>query len=540
HSVELIRAAPEAPAKRSAPAAKAKHSWPKPRAGEAPPPRLLLCIVLDQLGSWVLERFAGELDKDGLLRPMMQHGRYFLRARYPYAGTYTAPGHASIYTGAPPKVHGVAGNVRWLDGEERTVAAVDDRKHALWGLPDHFASPRILQAETVADVLHRQSGGAAHIVSLSMKARAAVLPGGQHADLALWYEPKLPGFTSSRFYAATPPAWLKQWHRKHPATAWLKPWQPEAPKHYAALLGPDAQAGEGDVPGFDNHFPHPPPSGAQAAAALPSRPEGTTALLALARQVRQTVPLGQDAIPDFLQISVSGTDYVGHIFGPASWEYLDHLRRVDRALGAFVRRLRARVPSLAVMVTADHGVTPLPERSQKQGLPGRRVSSVAVAQALEAALTETLGEGPWVRGVSNPFLLLTAQARKRSRAVRDIATQLAQSTPGVHALTSASAPARGLTPALRRAVDLSTPKRRRHDLFLVLAPHAVLMSRAHGTSHGSPWPPDQLVPVLIQAPGVRPKRVRPQVGLLQVAATLSQLLQIEAPNHARTPALPLR
>jgi predicted AlkP superfamily pyrophosphatase or phosphodiesterase len=302
-----------------------------------------VAIVLDQVPSWALDKYRDALAEDGAIRRGLRDGASYV-ASFPYSTTFTGPGHATLFSGATPSVSGITGN-QFYDRSTRTLRpTVSDSRYPVLGNPKATASPIRLRVPTVGDALKRATNGAARVAALSLKDRAAVLPGGQRPDVALWYDAAIPGFTTSTYYSEGLPEWLVEWQRAHPTAGYLKPWSPLDPETAARFAGADDAPGEGGWAGLGASFPHDPTRSASAASVLRATPAGTDYLLDLARAVIDQLELGEDDVPDLLTVSVSGTDYVGHVFGPDSWEYFDNLVRVDRALGAFTEDIARRPP----------------------------------------------------------------------------------------------------------------------------------------------------------------------------------------------------
>ena len=532
----LVAQGREAPA--GAPASPGLGSTP------ATASRLVVSLVIDQLPSWALERYAPLFDEGSALREAMTHGAYYAQGQYDYAGTYTAPGHATLYTGVLPREHGVGANEVWDAARGRTVSVVDDGQHAVVGSADQFASPVVLRVPTVADELEQETNGRAVTVSLSLKDRAAVLPGGQHADLALFYDAKRGEFSTSVFYAGGLPNWLVSFQRAHPLSARLDAWQPGNASALERLLGPDAAPGEGDWLGMGASFPHDPRRSPEPLTAVRVTPTATEYLFDVARECAARLELGQDDVPDLLMISVSSVDYAGHVFGPESWEYADSLVRTDRALTRFLSDLRPRGP-VSVLVTSDHGVAPLPEQSARRGHLAFRVPPKKVAQAANLALAGRFGlKGPPIASYTEPFVYLSPEA-KGSPAYREILDAVAGElgkTPGVAATYSVrELVARPPESELAALVRASVPDDCVADLFVVPSEYSVVdpaQPGGSGTSHGSPWTYDRHVPVLFWGPGVSARFEPEPVSILRVAPTLSALLGIHAPASAQAAPLP--
>lgn len=503
---------------------------------DAPP--LVVAIVVDQLAAEELLRAAPHLPDSGGLRRAIDRGVYYERGRYPYAATLTAPGHASLFTGVTPVEHGVSANERW-DYATRTVhpATSNPGSKVIGGSGE--LGPGALARETVADALVRQRGPGAEILGLSLKDRGAIFPLGR-AGTALWYDSATGGFTSSSAYIAALPSWLTDAQRESPVERLLEPWQPLEPALYASVQGPDPAPWEADLPGFGRAFPHDPAKTASPLGTLRFMPALSERLLDFAALAVEQRQFGTDSVPDLLVVSLSGLDYTGHAFGPRSWEYLDHLLRIDRALAAFVERIEARGPATFVL-SADHGIAPVPEGlSPPPVVP--RVYTQELSRELDAALSERFGAGPWVDACVGAFLYLSRQAKARPD-VLDAARAWSAGRPGIAAVFGVEdlrARRATLTNPLELQVAHSLGPDVAADLYLVQAPGTLLDGHAPpgvGTHHGSPYAYDTDVPVIVWGAGVSPRRVAEPTDVLRFAATLAGLLGIEAPEGARGPSL---
>ena len=517
--------------KRSAPV---ELSAPASGGGDAP--RVVVAVIIDQLGSDTLLRHLDLLDAGGAIRRAVDAGVYLERSAYSYANTLTAPGHASVFTGAAPERSGIEGNSMWDPARLRSVPVTEDPRFPTFGreAAGVGGSPARLRAPTVAQSLRAATGGAAKVISLSIKERSAILSVGSAADLVLWYDPELGAFTSSSVWGPALPGWLSSYQREHPIRALVKPWDAERPELYRARLGPDDAPGEGLIPGFGTTFPHRVDGMDDPLRFLPNTPMLSEYLVSLTEFAAAQVGVGKDAVPDLIALSISGTDASGHVFGPGSWEYVDHLIRADRALGAWLDRL-AHSTSMSVVITSDHGVAPLPEA---HGSGAVRIAPSRLEQRLEAALTAQFGAGDWVAGLVSPFVYLSAAARQRPDRERlvEVARGALLEEPVVQAAwTLAAVRAFGdadpIESALRRSVG---PENDADLMFLQkpFCPYDPGVPADRGTNHGSPYDYDRQVPVLAWGAQVPHHRSSEPTDQMRVAATIAHLLGVPAPDLA--------
>ena len=195
--------------------------------------RLVVAIVYDQFPSWAYAKYSELLSPEGALRRIRARGADHV-VEYPYAGTHTAAGHATIFTGLPPAQSGVGSNQVWTS-DRGTRSIVDDGEHGVFGLADSFASPSIVKSESVADALRKVHGDRAMIVGLSFKDRGAVLTTGRDPDLVLWYEKKIGTMTSSGYYTEALPEWVTAWIEKNPIGNYYEDWAPGDPEHRGGI-----------------------------------------------------------------------------------------------------------------------------------------------------------------------------------------------------------------------------------------------------------------------------------------------------------------
>ena len=506
---------------------------PPAQASEAP--KLVVLIVLDQFGSWVLNEHLPLLPNDSVIRRAYEDGA-FHTAAFPYASTQTAPGHASLTTGVTPAVHGIVANSIY-DSETRSRRTVDDRKHPVLGNPNRFVSPSQLQAETVADILSTQTEGRAKVIGISMKARSAVFPVGKKPDAVVFYDSVAHEMTTSTYYAPKSrlPDWVREFNKANPVEPLLQKWEPEDPVRWEQHFGPDAREGE-----MYPAFPHDPREATDPWYAFAGSPESSEYLIAAAYAVVKAERMGLDEVPDFLALSVSGTDLVGHIWGARSWEYADNLARVDRALTRFARMLENRGP-VAFVLTADHGVADLPERSKAEGGTGGRIQAPSLVAAAERAADEALGQGDWIAGYVSPLVTYTAAGRAQREALTKALTKSLPLVEGVMKTFDAhdGAGLRESKDELARLVGANLPDDPPGDLYVILERGWFDgLAASGGTNHGTPWDYDRQVPVLMWGTAVERRTTDEVQDVLAVATSLAALLAIPAPEGAPKSPLP--
>ncbi len=496
---------------------------PPASASAAPRPKLVLAISVDSLGSELFAR----------MRPRFHHGFKVLldegatlQGRYRYAETVTAAGHATLSTGAQPSQHGIVGNYVF-DRESRKPSPL---------LVEGGAAA--LRSQTLSDHLIAATGGKSRAIAISVKARAALALGGLQGT-SLWFDRATGGFQGA---GPEQPAWLAPFNARALADAhFSEAWElSEPPERYQ---GQDAQAGEADAAGLGRTFPHPLKGGAAkvgpaSRAAVELSPFMNDVLVELARAAIEGASLGRRDTPDLLWVSFSSPDLVHHAFGPDSWEMQDMLLRLDQSVGRLIDAAAAAVggrEQLAVLVTADHGGQALPELWVAQGLPAKRVLGEPLEQDLSAALLRQFGLAQAVVAIEGVDVYLSPDTERAPtpgvQLRRAAADHLRRNPEVAFAVARDDLPgARGSAP---QALRNSYFPGRSGDVLFVLRQFRVLAGEAHGASHGTPYPYDTDVPVLLWGAGVRKGTYPGRIDPADLAPTLGALLGVGPPPDAQ-------
>jgi len=499
---------------------------PRPRAQRPP---VLVTVVIDQLPAWVVAEKIDQLPAAGGFARLRREGLWAREMRYAHAITHTGPGHAALYTGQPPRESGITIDTVFLPDGEEVSSYRSDEVHPV--TPDGVApgpgiSPARLQSTGLADWL-RAEEPRAMIVSLSLKDRGAVLPAGRAADVALWFDPAAGSFVTSTAYAERFPDWaIAIGDRRAMTAAQSQTWRPLDPRWIAAHAAtPDAQPGEASDEGLGISFPH----RARSARAFRATPFADAALFALARAAIDRAP--PDA-PVLLALSLSANDYVGHAFGPDSWESWDELARLDAQLAAFMAHLDRRFgrDGWALMLAADHGVAPMPEmigttrrpwcRSRAPDHwqracrgPCARLLRQPLTRRLEKSASALFGSGPWIAGIIEPYLILTEAARSlpaepRGRLVAALIREI-EAEPAVARAVDVrelsgrppGADDESMGALLYRSVFPAGPG----DIYILTRPCSFFdpdtSEPGRGANHGTPYLYDRAVALFVRAPG---------------------------------------
>ncbi|HEY6242416.1 MAG TPA: alkaline phosphatase family protein [Pyrinomonadaceae bacterium] len=531
-------------------------------------PRLVLLIAVDQFRYDYLERFGDLFGPNGFKR-LLRDGASWTQSNYDHMPTYTAPGHATMMTGAYPAETGIVGN-EWPDRSTgKNVSSVSDTTvTSLGGAPDEPASsPKRLMSSTVGDELRLASNDRSKVIGISIKDRAAILPAGRHANAAYWFSWINGNMVSSTYYFNALPNWVVAFNNTHPADKFFgKKWERLLPEsEYLKRAGADAPPWEniGTVAGDTNTFPHTVTGGATSVGrafynALDYTPFSNDLLLSFTEQAIVNEQLGQDDDTDVLTVSFSADDYVGHRYGPYSQEVMDVTLRVDQQIGSLLDFVNARVglSNTLVAFTADHGVAPIPEHAAALGLGGGRIRGQDVMGAIRSAINARYNpqnktpdptadyiykyeySGALRDAFTNGNIYFNYDALKRDGVSLDEITEVAGKgalmVPGIARYFTRKQLQQGATsitdPIERRALHGFYPTRS-GDLVLIPEPYKYLNETITAT-HGSPYSYDTNVPTVIMGAGVNPGRYYEAASPADIAPTLCALLGITKPSAA--------
>jgi predicted AlkP superfamily pyrophosphatase or phosphodiesterase len=530
-------------------------------------PKLVLLIAVDQFRYDYLERFSDLFVENGFKR-LLRDGASWTQSNYDHMPTYTAPGHATMMTGAYPAESGIIGN-EWPDrATGRRVTSVSDTTVTLLGGTGNEAasSPKRLMSSTVGDELRLATNDRSKVIGISIKDRSAILPAGRHANGAYWFSTNTGSMVSSTYYFTELPGWVTAFNNTKPADQFFnKKWERLLPEsEYLKRTGPDSPTWEniGNQPGDTNAFPHVITGGATTPGrafynALDYTPFSNDMLLSFAQQAITSEQLGQDDDTDVLSVSFSANDYVGHRYGPYSQEMMDVTLRVDRQIGTLLDFVNSKVglANTLVAFTADHGVAPIPEHAGALGLGGSRLKSADILGAIASAISARYNPqnktpdptadylyknaaGTTSDAFMNNNLYFNYAALKRDGVSLDEITQLAGeaalTVPGIARYFTRTQLERGQTsitdPIERRAVHGFYPPRS-GDLVLITEPYKYLGETITAT-HGTPYSYDTNVPTILMGSGVTPGRYFEAATPADIAPTICAILGVTKPTSA--------
>ena len=516
-----------------APAPVSTQSPPPPAA----PPRLVVLISIDQMRADYIDRFRHQWSKG--LRRLLEEGAWFREADFPYYNTVTCAGHASISTGTVPAVHGMVLNQWWERDNSRLVSCTDDEREKLvtYGIPVNGIghSARNLASNTLSDEMRLQLPRPPRVVSISLKARSAISLGGHRPDAVIWLDEADGEWVTSTAFSNVPLGFFanyitrhslrsqmgRRWDRLLPLDKYVYEYSSENRRRIALVTRefPHTVKGTGEE------------IGGAFTDAWESSPFSDEYLGALARLAVDELKLGAGAATDFLAVSYSALDKVGHDFGPDSHEVQDVLIHLDRELGLLLDHLDKQVGKgrYVLGLSSDHGVSPVPERLKSAGFESGRIGTVAIGRIIDDVLQKELGGGPYrTRVIYNDIYFndgVYAKLTQNPKAMQAVLDAVRR-TDGVWRVyrkeeLSAQDP-------FTRQSAMSHYEGRSGDIKML--GRAYWITSSSTTTHGTGHRYDTHVPVLLYGQGVKPGEYLERASPIDIAPTLAHLLGITLPD----------
>jgi len=535
-------------------------------AQEKKKPRLVLQITVDQLRGDLPHRYYAEFGEGGF-RYLYGNGVVYEDAFQRHANTETIVGHTTLATGADPSTHGMVGNV-WMDrGTGKLTYNIQDARYLLLTkgagvnqsaeidptqrlATSEGRSPASILVSTFSDELALSDAGRSKIFGVSIKDRGAV-PMAGHAGKAFWFSKRTGEFVTSTYYYKEYPSWVNDWNARKLASSFGgKSWELLHDRSTYQFGDRDDMPYETNFPGYGRIFPHPfgKSDGKYFTTLLTVSPVGDDLTLSFAEALIDSERLGQGANTDYLSISFSSTDYVGHLFGPSSLESEDNLLRLDRTLAELFKFVDQKVglANTVIVLSADHGAAEIPGYLNEFGIDAKYFNPDALdPKALEKqpaieALKKRFGiANDLIKAYFPPYVYLNRDVlRERGLNPTDVERAIAdelEKIDGVWLAVASGDLVRGSFPdtPLNQAILRNYNAERSGDIYVVFKPGSFINDfdgLTVASTHGSPWRYDQFVPVIFVAPGRAPQQVFREVSTVDVAPTLSAILGITYPS----------
>lgn len=530
-SISIFSIAPS-----SAQTKKPTTAQPKAFAAEVARPKLVVGLVVDQMRWDYLYRYYNRYTNGGFKR-LINEGFSVENTFIPYTPTYTACGHTCIYTGSVPAVHGIIGN-DWYDPEtKKNVYCTEDSSVSTVGSTpssEGNMSPKNMLTTTITDELRLATNFKGKVIGISLKDRGSILPAGHAANAAYWYQGSTGNWITSTYYMKEVPTWIADYNKLKLANKfYAKNWETLYPMNTYVNSTADEKAYEGK----SSTFPHQLTQNIDKNFdAIRSTPYGNTITLDLAKLAILSEDLGQDNITDFLAVSCSSTDYVGHAYGPNSVEAEDTYLRLDKDFEEFFNYLDKKVGkgNYTVFLTADHGAAHVPGFMQENKLPSGVVSDRDIANKLNAYLNDKFKVNNVVlRSMNNQIIFdhdKTDKSDVSFDVIKSASVEFLKRLDGFqNAVDIAKISQSTLQEIQKKMITNGYNARRSGDIYYVLQPNW-FNGGSTGTTHGNWNPYDSHIPLVFMGWGIKAGASNKTHYMTDIAPTLAALLHIQMPN----------
>ena len=511
---------------------------------------MVIGVVVDQMRAEYLYRFQENYTENGF-KKLIREGYNVKNTHYNYIPTATAPGHTSIYTGNTPANHGIIGN-SWFDRDfskliycaEDDIVKQADHPLNLKTIDTtgyYERSPKNLMVSTITDELKLASNGRAKVIGLSLKDRGAIFPAGHLADYAFWYDTRNGNFSTSSYYTSELPSWVVDFNRRQVADSLLNlTWEPLLPIERYNNSSVDDVSFEKIFLGKNRSvFPYNLKKlrGTNGDfGMLMEVPFGNSLLTQMALKTIKEEKLGEDAETDFLTISYSSTDYVGHNFGIRSMELEDTYIRLDREIASLLSTLDTQIgkESYLLFLTADHGASDYPLYRQEKKLPGKFYDLGDIKKRLDAHMSALYGNQKYIAHLDYTELYLTNDFENRDEILKEVGYFLSTYVDGIKEVYIPSLPTISFRIENQTGLfENSHYSGRSGDVHFYFKP-GWMAQKEYGTTHGNPFTSDTHVPLVWYGSHIKNGNSVEKHTVTQIAATISMLLDIplpEAANH---------
>jgi len=520
----------------SAQTKKTTTAQPKAFPAEVARPKLVVGLVVDQMRWDYLYRYYNRYTNGGFKR-LINEGFSVENTFIPYTPTYTACGHTCIYTGSVPAVHGIIGN-DWYDPEtKKNVYCTEDSSVSTVGSTpssEGNMSPKNMLTTTITDELRLATNFRGKVIGISLKDRGSILPAGHAANAAYWYQGSTGNWITSTYYMKEVPSWIADYNKLKLANKfYAKNWETLYPINTYVNSTKDENAYEGKT----STFPHQLTQNIDKNFdAIRSTPYGNTITLDLAKLAVLSEDLGQDNITDFLAVSCSATDYVGHGYGPNSIEAEDTYLRLDKDFEEFFNYLDKKVGkgNYTVFLTADHGAAHVPAFMQENKIPAGVVSDRDIANKLNAFLNDKFKVNNVVlRSMNNQIIFdhdKTDKGDVSFDVIKSASVEFLKRLDGFqNAVDIAKISQSTLQEIQKKMITNGYNARRSGDIYYVLQPNW-FNGGSTGTTHGNWNPYDSHIPLVFMGWGIKPGATNKMHYMTDIAPTLAALLHIQTPN----------
>jgi len=506
-------------------------------------PKLIVGIVVDQMRYDYLAKYYSKFSENGF-KKLLNQGFNCKNTNYNYAPTYTGPGHASIYTGTTPAYNGIIGNNWYVRETGKVIYVTDDATEQTVGSPSikpGKMSPRNLISSTIGDELRLFTNMKSRVIAVSLKDRSAILPGGHLSNGSYWFDSESGNFITSTYYTKELPQWVTNFNAQHLADKYLSnPWNTLLPIQQYTESAADDNPYEGLYKGETKPvFPHNLPGMYSKTdyEVLRSTPFGNSIVKDIALTALKAENLGKGDYTDFLAISFSSTDYIGHKMGPQSVEIEDTYLRLDLDIAEIINTLEKSYgkDGFLLFLTADHAAAYVPAQLMDLKMNAGYFSTKVFSDSLKIYLNKTYSDTNLISNIINNQIYLNRPMIKQKnidlKKMEEDIVSLALTFKGVaNAYTTWQMNGEALKNKSAGLMQNGYYIKRSGDIAILLEPQWLDDFTHTGTSHGTTYSYDTQVPLLWYGWNIKAGYTREPVAITDIASTIASLLNIMPPN----------
>lgn len=503
-------------------------------------PKLVVGIVVDQMRWDYLYRYYDRYSATGGFKRILNQGFSCENTLIPYSPTVTAPGHTSIYTGTVPAIHGIAGNFWWDQEAQKDIYCTDDKSVQTIGSSSASAgmqSPRNMLVSTICDELRLATNFQSKVIGIAIKDRGGILPAGHTANGAYWYDSNTGNWITSTYYMTDLPQWAKDLNAKKLVDKYYeKGWATLYPANTYTQSTADDKPYESK--GIGDGFPYDLKKFiGKNYSAISTTPHGNTFTIDMAKAALEGEKLGADAVTDFLAISFSSPDYIGHGFGPNSIEQEDDFLRLDQDLGEFLNYLDSKVGQgqYTIFLSADHGVAHVTGFMKENKLHAGNFNNGVLVEQMNQQLKDKYRQDKIINGFSNLQVVLNnsiiSDSKLNREEIIDWIIDFLSKQNGVSRAFDITKIAETTLPAkVKEMLVNGYYPARAGDIQVILEPGWMEGFSTTGTTHGVWNPYDAHIPLLWYGWGINKGKLNRETYMTDIAPTLAALLKIQMPS----------
>ena len=505
-------------------------------------PKIVVGVVVDQMRWDFLYRYYDRYLENGGFKRLLNKGFSCENTMIPYAPTITACGHAGIYTGSVPAIHGIIGNGWWDNKMNTGVYCTQDNNVKTVGsaTTQGQMSPVNMLSTSICDELRLATNFKSKVIGVALKDRGSILPAGHSANAAYWYDSKTGDWITSTYYMNELPKWVRDFNAKKLVDKYYaEGWSTLYPVDTYQQSTADDKPYENKPFGAGINFPYSLKKlvGTGSYNYISVTPHGNTFTFEMAKTALTAEQLGKDSVTDFLAISLSSPDYIGHSFGPNSVEAEDDFLRLDKTLGEFLDFLNKEIGEgqYLLFLSADHGAAHVPDFLKENHIPAGNVDVENLYTGLNKLLNDKFGVDELVPEISNYQVYINHKlidsAKLNKKEILQSAIAFCAAYPGMdQAFEPSAVSSVTLNATIKEMIANGYNASRSGDIQLLFKPQWIEGFKPGGTTHGVWNPYDAHIPLLWYGWNVKPGKLHRETYMTDIAPTIAAMLHIQMPS----------